>query len=210
LLSDLLCIIFKRRIRFRSEKILHQRGWLYSLIFKKIPDSIFANITIFKVRANYTSMAEKTNMISVKSILLEKCVEIQQRTVQQAKNAMLEAQATANDQPGTMGDKYESFREQMQIDRDMYAKRYDEGMRIMETLQKIDPTKKCLLPSLGALVRTDVSAFFISASIGPVETEYGKWLAISMQSPIFNAMAWKKPGEHFEFRDKKYIILEIN
>jgi hypothetical protein len=150
-----------------------------------------------------------TEEITLKKRLLEKCLEMQQMAVDTAKAAMLDAQETANDQPVSMGDKYESFREMMQIDRDMYAQRYDEGLQLLNTLKKIDPDKTNPIPALGTIVKTDSSVFFVSASLGQVTLDGETYLAISMQSPIFKTMAGKKAGEEFSFRDKKYNVLEV-
>jgi hypothetical protein len=129
--------------------------------------------------------------------------------VESAKAAMLDAQATANDQPNSMGDKFESFREQMQIDRDLFARRYDDGLKMLETLRKADVEKKYSSPAPGAIVVTDRSLFFIAASMGQVQLDDQTFLVVSVHAPIFTAMAGLKVGQSFTFRDVKYLVEEI-
>lgn len=154
-------------------------------------------------------MEEDKNIKALKAGLVKACIEIQQKRVEISRNAMLQAQESANEEKGTMGDKYESFREQMQIDRDMYARQFDESTQVLQGLQKIDPDKTLNIPALGAIVFTDSQAFFVSASLGQVMFEDKVYMAISSQSPMFKAMTGKKKGEKFAFRDKIFLIEDI-
>ncbi|MGZ5283939.1 MAG: hypothetical protein ACXWEY_16815 [Bacteroidia bacterium] len=149
------------------------------------------------------------NTDSLKAKLLKACIEIQQKRVEISRQAMLQAQESANGEKGMMGDKFESFREQMQIDRDMYARQFDESTQVLQVLRKIDPDKSANIPSLGAIVLTDSQSFFVSASLGQVVTDDKNYIAISSQSPMFQAMAGKKKGEKFTFRDKSFLIKDI-
>ncbi len=146
---------------------------------------------------------------SLKTELTETCIKIQEGRLASSREAMLQAQETANEQPGSMGDKYESFREQMQIDRDMYARQYDESAQVLEVLRKIDALKGHDMPSLGAVVMTDNQNFFVSASLGKIETSRGIFIAISSQSPMFQAMAGTVKGGKFSFREKTFAVKEI-
>ena len=146
---------------------------------------------------------------TLKQQLLSECLAIQENNVRTAHEAMLASQESANEQKGTMGDKFESFREQMQIDRDMYARQYDEGMQVMRELKKIDPEARQQAAVLGAVVITDKQKFFISASLGQIAMGNDTYMAISIHSPLFKAMAGKKAGETFSFRDKVYKVQDI-
>lgn len=144
-----------------------------------------------------------------KKELLDECLKLQNKLAETAKNAMLQAQESANEQKGTMGDKFESFREQCQIDRDMYARQYEEALKVLNVINKIDPEKTNEAAALGAIVITDSQQFFIAASLGNIKLNDQVYIAISTSSPMFQAMAGKKKGESFSFRDKKFLIKEI-
>ncbi|MDZ4838477.1 MAG: hypothetical protein SGJ04_00575 [Bacteroidota bacterium] len=147
--------------------------------------------------------------VELKNKLLQSCKAAQSKNVDTAKTAMLDAQESANDEKSSMGDKFESFREQMQIDRDMYADRYDKAMKVMATLDNIVVETDYTIPNAGAIVLTDRQAFFVSASLGQLIVDEGTYMAISTGSPIFQAMAGKKVGDKFQFRDTEYIIRSI-
>src|SRR5688500_15656234 len=126
-------------------------------------------------------MQVENNTKTLKARLLKACIEIQQKRVEVSRQAMLQAQESANGEKGMMGDKFESFREQMQIDRDMYARQFDESTQVLQVLQKIDPDKSANIPALGAIVFTDSQVFFVSASLGQVQVDEKTYMAISSQ-----------------------------
>ena len=127
-----------------------------------------------------------------------------------AKEAMMGAQAEANQQKGTMGDKYESFREQMQIERDRHAERYDKALQSLEVLRRIDISVSKSTVSLGALVSTDQRVYFIGAGAGVIKMPDGRsFVALSTATPLFLAMAGLRPGDTFSFPDKRQVIRSI-
>ena len=136
-------------------------------------------------------------------------MEKQQKLLDNSKSAMLQSQESANEEKGKMGDKFESFREQMQIDRDMHARQYDAALQGMAALKKIDPSKEQKLVSLGAVVITDFQKLFISASLGQISANGENYVAVSASTPIYTILAGKKKGDSFTFREKKYKVLEV-
>jgi hypothetical protein len=147
--------------------------------------------------------------INLKSRLLQECIRMQGTLADNAKNAMVNAQQVANDEKSTMEDKFESFREQMQIERDMYAKLYDEALTSLENLKKIDVDNIRKVVVTGTLVITSLQKYFVAGSLGKINLDGESYMAISPLSPIFQAMAGKKKGQHFMFRDQKAEILEV-
>jgi len=146
---------------------------------------------------------------TLKQALFESCLAIQQKKVDTALAAMKQAQESANEEKGSAEDKFESFREQMQIDRDMYARLYDEANEVLATLQKIDYHNTNTNAALGAVVLTDFQDLFISASLGQVKIGRHTYVAVSLSSPIYLTLAGKKKGDTFTFRDKAYKISDV-
>ncbi|MDX5443132.1 MAG: hypothetical protein LPJ89_05040, partial [Hymenobacteraceae bacterium] len=128
----------------------------------------------------------------LKKKIYHACLQLQQDHVHQAKSAMEEVQESANEHIGSMEDKFESFRENCQIQRDMYAKQLDEALTALATLKRIDLTKEYKEAMLGALVETEQHKYFISVSLGEVKVDGKSYFAISTLSPLFKAMAEKK------------------
>lgn len=148
--------------------------------------------------------------LEVKQRLLGECMRIQNLQIQTAKSAMDEAQESANEHQGAgIEDKFESFREACQIQRDMFAKQLDEAITGLAILKRIVATKENKVITLGSVVHTNLQKYFISASIGEIKVNGEKYFAISTMSPIFKAMADKTAGEEFTFRDKRYLIEEV-
>jgi hypothetical protein len=162
------------------------------------------------------TMTEKSeNKLVLKQRLLNECLKIQNAQIQTAKSAMDEAQESANEHQGAIEDKFESFREACQIQRDMFAKQLDEAITSLSILKRINATKenKIIMQNkiimLGSVIITNLQKFFISVSLGEITVDGEKYFAISAMSPLFKAMVDKKEGETFSFRDKHYIIESI-
>jgi transcription elongation GreA/GreB family factor len=156
------------------------------------------------------TMTEKTeNKLVLKQRLLNECLKIQNTQIQTAKSAMDEAQESANEHQGAIEDKFESFREACQIQRDMFAKQLDEAITSLSILKRINATKENKIIMLGSVVLTNTQKFFISVSLGEITVEGEKYFAISAMSPLFKAMVEKAVGDTFSFRDKQYVIEAI-
>lgn len=151
-----------------------------------------------------------TQEIETKKRLLQECNRLLSEQIKAAKAAMDEAQLSANEHQGAMEDKFESFRENCQIQRDMYARQLDELMRTMGILRNINATKPNKDVSMGAVVRTDVHNYYIGVSLGEIKLDGESFFAISGMSPLYKAMAGKSEGETFTFRDKSFRVLQVS
>ena len=147
--------------------------------------------------------------IELKKQLLQECLRIQNEQINAARTAMDEAQQSANEHQGAIEDKFESFREACQIQRDMFAKQLAEGLNILQILKRINVMKENPEIMLGSIVETDTQDFFVSASLGMIKVNDKNYFAISAMSPLFKEMAGKGKGDSFALRDKKYKIKNI-
>ncbi|MFD2515493.1 hypothetical protein ACFSRY_16590 [Pontibacter locisalis] len=150
-----------------------------------------------------------TQELETKKRLLQGSIEVLNAQINAAKEAMDEAQKSANEHQGAMEDKFESFRENCQIQRDMYARQLDELISTMALLRRINATKTSSEVAFGAVVHSELQNYFIGVSLGELKVDGESFYAISSMSPIFKAMAGKKTGETFVFRDKEYRITQI-
>ncbi|KAA5543502.1 GreA/GreB family elongation factor [Adhaeribacter rhizoryzae] len=155
-----------------------------------------------------TTTKPATNLL-LKQQLLAECLRIQNSVIQTAKSAMDEAQQSANEHQGALEDKFESFREACQIQRDMFAKQLDEAIISLSVLKRIVATKENKHIMLGSIVITSLQKYFISISLGEITVNGEKYFAISAMSPLFKAMVGKSEGEEFTFRDNTYRIESI-
>ncbi|WP_242928313.1 hypothetical protein [Pontibacter vulgaris] len=150
-----------------------------------------------------------TQELELKKKLLQECSKLLTTQINAAKAAMDEAQESANEHQGAIEDKFESFREACQIQRDMYARQLDELISTMGVLKRINATKLNNEISMGAVVMTELQNYFIGVSLGEIKIDGESFYAISGMSPLYKAMAGKTTGDTFEFRDKTYKILQV-
>lgn len=154
-------------------------------------------------------METLTQELETKKRLLQECTKLLNAQIKAAKDAMDEAQESANEHQGAMEDRFESFRENCQIQRDLYARQLDELIRTLNILRQINATKVNLEVSPGAVVHTELQNYFIGVSLGEIKLEGESYYAISGLSPLYKAMAGKTAGEAFTFRDKSYKVLQV-
>jgi transcription elongation GreA/GreB family factor len=144
-----------------------------------------------------------------KKALLEECLKLQSKVVENARKAMLDAQESANEAQGGMEEKFESFREQMQQDRDMYARQFEEAVSALALLKRVDLNREPHEVEFGTVVVTEVQKYFICISLGQLVFEGETVFAISAQTPLYQAMSGKKVGEYFCFRDRQFKITDL-
>ena len=90
--------------------------------------------------------------LELKKRLLQECTKVLNTQINAAKAAMDDAQESANEHQGAIEDKFESFREACQIQRDMYARQLDELITTMSVLKRINATKESKEVAFGAVV----------------------------------------------------------
>ena len=148
---------------------------------------------------------------TLKQQLLAECRRVQQQKADTARQAMLDVQESANESQGAIEDKFESFREACQIQRDLYARQLDEALSSLQVLQRLPDVRTPRdEPRLGSIVVTDAQRFYIAVSLGEIAVDGEKYFAISAFSPMYQAMAKCHVGQTFTFRGKPYRIEEIN
>lgn len=145
----------------------------------------------------------------VKNKIWQACLEKQKSLAATTKDAMDQAQQSANEEKGSMEEKFESFREQLIRDRDMFARKLAEHISGMDTLRQIDADRLLSKVQLGSVVITDKQKFFISIGLGEVKVDKDVFFAISVQSPLYQQMEGKQAGDTYEFRNIQSKIVSV-
>jgi hypothetical protein len=148
-------------------------------------------------------------LLAIKKEVLNKCLEFQTSFINTAKKAMDEAQESANEEKGSNEEKFDSFRETMQIARDMHARQLAEGIDGLALLKRIAIAPLVDHVKLGSIVCTNLQNYFISASLGEIEQGGKSYMAISTMTPLYQALAGKQKGDKFSFRNTEYKILDV-
>lgn len=149
------------------------------------------------------------NKEQLKKKLLEYCLKEQYGRVETAQKAVEDAAETATQEDTSVEEKFESFRTQMQADRDMFAKQLSEARDGINTLHKIELERQIDTVALGAIVITNTQKLFFAINIGQIKLENDMYFAISLEAPIAKVLMGKKAGESVAFRDKTFQILEV-
>jgi transcription elongation GreA/GreB family factor len=145
-----------------------------------------------------------------KQKVLTECIKLQREVVSSAKSAVLDAQDSAvNYDGGSEDNLMESYREEMQNKRDMFAKQLDLALDDQNLLNQIQPDKLMDTVSFGSIVYTDQQKLFVSISLGTIKVDGESLFAISPSAPLYKAMTGKKVGESFTFRDKQIKVLDV-
>jgi hypothetical protein len=150
------------------------------------------------------------NKVAEKIKILAECIRLQKAHVEIAKKAMTDAQESANEGDDSTEEKlYNSYREEMQNKRDMFARQFDVAMEDLIQLQQIVTSKEYKKAEYGSMVETDGGTYFISTSLGQVKYNGNVIFAVSPLAPVYKAFEGKKKGDKFAFRDKTFNIKDI-
>ena len=144
----------------------------------------------------------------IKTSLLAACIEKQQQMMQTAQQLMRDIQESAQEGRGNE-EMTDAFTAQCQNEHSMYAKRLHEANGTLTILERAKGIKSANSIGFGSLVITDQQNFFVAASIGAFKLDELDFFIISAQTPIFQAMEGKKAGDKFEFRGRKYQVMEV-
>jgi transcription elongation GreA/GreB family factor len=147
----------------------------------------------------------------MKSELLGKIKEFIENRMQTSWEAMEAAKNSANEEgKSSAGDKYETARAMGQLDREMNGRMYEQARQERLSLDKIDTEIVFSKVAFGALVETTMGTFFVSIGAGIIAIESKKYMAISPQSPIGQAIIGKTTGNSFDFRGKTQQIIALS
>lgn len=145
----------------------------------------------------------------MKRELFRACIETQKTVVKTAREAMLEAQENANSEEGSPEEMTESYREQMHQTRDMYAVKWRSSQNDLDLLESVPAYDLKSVIESGAVVKSSFQHFFIAIGMNKVQLGEEAFFPISTSAPIFQAMVGMKKGDSFQFRDRKYEIMDV-
>jgi len=140
--------------------------------------------------------------------MYDSCLAVLGARSEEARSAMAESQRAANEY-GAPRDRYDSFRTQVLARRDMYARQYDEALRQLKVLKKIDPEQVCSQVEFGSAVLTNTQLLFVSVGLGKLSARDVPFFAISPQVPLFDVLKGKKAGDRYLFRGIEFEILDV-
>lgn len=148
--------------------------------------------------------------METKKQLLELCKEQVHRRYSKIKQTITDIEESLMEESkNTSGNKHETGRAMLQIDRENAGKQLLEVEKLMAILPRIDILSQSDYVRLGSLVYTDKHVYFISISIGLVKIDAHEFLCVALNSPIGAQLIGKKIDDTFIFNDQTYTILSI-
>ncbi len=146
----------------------------------------------------------------VKHKLLDACHQYVNQRISTATQAMNDAQQSANEEgKSSAGDKYETGRAMMQIERDKAAYQLEEAQKLKQILDQIDPSERHNKILLGSLAITEKYKIFIAVGAGKLLVEGDEFFVVGQNSPLAKTISGLKVDERFTFNNQMNTIVEI-
>ncbi|TYP77031.1 3-oxoacyl-ACP synthase [Aquimarina intermedia] len=116
--------------------------------------------------------------------------------------------ALESETKSSAGDKHETGRAMLHIEREKLGVQLAEVQKLDLILLKISLTPASLI-KLGSLVYTDKGLYFLSISVGKVDTKGISCFAIAANSPIGKLLIGKKNNDTIQFNGNTIVIENI-
>jgi transcription elongation GreA/GreB family factor len=148
--------------------------------------------------------------MSLKQTLYKQCLAyVLQR--EQTVNDIISSnkKALLSETKSSAGDKHETGRAMLQLEMEKASQQIAVVQQMKETLAKINLTKEVGKASLGSVIKTNNTNYFLSISAGQLTPDNSNYFAISVSSPIGRLLLGKQKNDEFVFNGKTVKIIEI-
>lgn len=115
-------------------------------------------------------------------------------------------QAANTETKSSAGDKYETGRAMMHLEKERLAGQMNEVSKLRKPLEMINPEKLLSEIGLGSIVYTDQRNYFISVSLGEMAVENEVFYCVSPVTPIARSMMNKKTGDQISFANQTFKV----
>ena len=148
--------------------------------------------------------------MDIKQSLYNQCNEYIENRFLTIQNTITEIQESLlSETKSSAGDKHETGRAMLQLEREKAGQQLAEAQKVKETLSKIDVTNTFKKVCMGSVVYTSQANYFISISAGKLVIDNADYFAISPKTPIGQLLFSKEVGDEVDFRGDKFSIKEI-
>jgi len=145
----------------------------------------------------------KQNVFKQCKAVLEQRLKTLQQTISDIQNALL------SETKSTAGDKHETGRAMLQLEREKTGQQLAELQKQFELLHKIYPDKTQHIAALGSIVFTTKHNYFLAVSVGELQHNADTFYGISPATPIGQLLISKAVGDTFQFRGETITITKI-
>lgn len=145
-----------------------------------------------------------------KQLLWQHCRDYAEMRIDTAQQAMERAQQAANEEgKSSAGDKYETGRAMMQIERDQGAQQLSEALKIKAAIDSIAFLQNSVTVSVGSIVISKEGSFYIAISAGTIAIHAREFITLSPTAPLAKLLLGLKKGDVFVFKNKPNTIEAI-
>ena len=146
----------------------------------------------------------------LKEKLYNQCQDALKHRLEVIKNTISDIQGSLQSETkSTAGDKHETGRAMLQLEREKAGNQLAELQKQIEILHKINADVSHSKVALGSIVKTSGSNYFISVSVGELKVGNEIFYAISLSTPIGQLLVSKTAGDNIQFRAQKFTITEV-
>ena len=143
----------------------------------------------------------------IKEHLIEEGRQSLQDRISLAKKMIQDIQEAANEETkSSAGDKYETTRAMLQLEKDKAESQLSEALKLLQALDKIEFNSESKSIRTGSLIHTNQGVFFLAIGLGKVELKNKEYYLISPVSPLGQALMNKKVGDEVKVNDRTYNI----
>ncbi|MEQ8470601.1 MAG: 3-oxoacyl-ACP synthase [Marinoscillum sp.] len=149
-------------------------------------------------------------MIDLKQELYLYCVREIDSRIGNLRNSLKGFQEAANEETkSSAGDKYETGRAMMHLEKEKVAHSLNEVLKQKKVLDMLKPELSKTKVELGSLVKTSKGLFFLSISLGQVKAGGETVFCISPVSPIGQVLLGAEKSASVTFNKMDYSILDL-
>ncbi len=148
--------------------------------------------------------------MNIKQELYSQCLNFVKSRIEAIKRNIEEIQQSLlSETKSSAGDKHETGRAMIQLEREKAGGQLREAEALKEALFKVNPLSTTLKITLGSVVYTSDLNYFIAISTGQIRINGIAFFAISPQTPIGQKLIGKTIGDEVVFRDKTFKITKV-
>ncbi|WP_306468582.1 GreA/GreB family elongation factor [Aestuariibaculum lutulentum] len=150
------------------------------------------------------------NNLEIKQALYEQCAVLVSSRLETVKKQIAQIQESlSSETKSTAGDKHETGRAMLQLEREKAGQQLAEINKIKEVLSRIDVKIASKKVGLGSVVFTSQANYFVAVSLGELKVNDVAFYAISPSTPIGQLLLGKGVLDAIDFRGNSFKILDI-
>ncbi|MFD2563391.1 3-oxoacyl-ACP synthase [Aquimarina rubra] len=149
-------------------------------------------------------------MKNLKEELYNHCKQFVQNRLNRIEDRIANIQdSLTSETKSTAGDKHETGRAMLQLEREKAGAQLSEAQKLQEVLSKIDISTNSEVIRLGSIIETSNANYFLSISVGEITSNKKTYFAIAANTPIGKLLLGKKAGDCFSFHGNQITINRV-